>query len=291
MSNGLPSDNALQPTANPLRGLSAAELGRWTAFQSAMRALKVSVGLTVLLGVCSIAGAQDNLTAEDAFRKGVELSEARKYREAIPYFLVVYRAFPQSESALWNLGIASAEVGAHPEALKYWTALRAQSPNDWRVLAKLIQTHQALGDDASRDRARNALFALRKSAPPDADVSRSDAYCREQMLVGGRKVFVFETFEPKGEEMLFFEFIVVLSDGRTEDYRISLGSYDAINLIAWETGALPRDKRLYHLDWYQDKAHRTYAFYESQPTYDTVRAQVLDILNGRAKPISSTTVR
>jgi len=243
-----------------------------------------------MLCACSIGSTQDGLSAQDAFRKGVELSEARKYREAIPYYLVAYRAFPQSEGVLWNLGIASAEVGEHSEALKYWTALREQSPDNWRVLSKLVQTHQALGDNASRDRSRTALFVLRKSASPDADFLHSDVYCREQMSIGGRKVLAFETFEPKGERMVFFAFVVLSDDGK-EDYRISLGSYDFTNRIAWETGDLPRDKRLYHLDWYQGTAHRTYAFYESQPTYDTVRAKVLDVLDGRVKPVSSTTVR
>jgi hypothetical protein len=46
--------------------------------------------------------------------------------------------------------------------------------------------------------------------------------------------------------------------------------------------------RLYHLDLYRPKFHATYAFYEGQPAYETVRENVLAILSGKANPLSST---
>jgi tetratricopeptide (TPR) repeat protein len=251
--------------------------------------IRVAFLALILLG-CAYVHAQDRLSPEDAFRKGIELSEAKRFREAIPYYQIAYRAFPQSEGVLWNLGLATAEINEYSEALKYWSALRQHAPNNWRVRTKLIQAYQALGDTDARDRERTALFALRQSSPVDSDLARTESYCREQMVVAGRKILAFEVFEPKGERMVFFAFVVV-SDTDTEEFRISVGSYEFTNRVEWERGALPRDKRLYHLDQYRGPNHWTYGFYESQPPYETVRAQVVDILSGRMKPISSTTVR
>jgi hypothetical protein len=73
-----------------------------------------------------------------------------------------------------------------------------------------------------------------------------------------------------------------------EDYRISLGSYEGTNQVGWENGARPRSIRLYHLDLYRPKLHETYAFYEGQPSYETVRAAVISILAGESKAMSST---
>jgi tetratricopeptide (TPR) repeat protein len=251
--------------------------------------IRVVLLASILLG-CAYAHAQPALSPEDAFRKGIELSEAKRFREAIPYYQITYHAFPQSEGVLWNLGLATAEIKDFSEALKYWLRLRQHAPNNWRVRTKLIQAYQALGNTDARDRERAALFELRRSSPVDSELARTESYVREQMVIAGRKILAFEVFEPKGERMVFFAFVVV-SDTDTEDFRISLGSYEFTNRMEWERGALPRDKRLYHLDQYQGPNHWTYGFYESQPAYEHVRAQVVDILNGRIKPISSTTVR
>jgi tetratricopeptide (TPR) repeat protein len=260
-------------------------------YASVKRALRV-VGLCFLLATPGLSWAQDERTPEDAFKKGVELMESKKFKEAIGFFLVAYRAFPTAESVLWNLGLASAEVEDHRAALKYWSALREQDANDWRVIAKLIQAHQALSDFDARDRERAKLFALRKAPPADSDIARADVFCREQMVLSGRKVFAFEKFEPKGERMVFYEFVVVEDkDKDKEEFRISLGSYEATNRISWETGKLARDKRLYHLDRYQGPNHWTFGFYDAKPSYDKVRAQVVDILSGRTQPLSSTTAK
>lgn len=52
-------------------------------------------------------------------------------------------------------------------------------------------------------------------------------------------------------------------------------------------GKLESGERLYHLDLYRPKTHETYAFYAGKPTYETVRTEVMSILSGDAKPVSS----
>ena len=234
--------------------------------------------------------AQGTLTPQDAFEAGIEMAEAKKHREAIAFFLIANQAQPDSVGVLWNLGISSAEIGEHREALKYWQAFRKQRPQEWRGLAKLVQTYQALGDIAARDRERAALIEQYKNAPPQSDLGRTEMFCREQMVIAGRKVLGFEYFAPQGERRVFYAFIVVSeADGNQEDFRLSLGSYDATTQIAWEMGSLPRDKRIYHLDKYQGQNHWTYGLYEEPQSYEAVRTQVVEVLSGRAQVLSSTT--
>jgi len=230
------------------------------------------------------------LRAEDAFRRGVDLAESGHHEAAIPCLLIAYQTYSNSPSVLWNLGIAKAEVGNSADALKYWLAYRVVEPNDWRAYEKLIQTHQALGDVAARDKEREALFELRRQAVEGSEVRRAEHYCREQAKVGAQKLITFEVFEPHGERAIYY-FSAILKASGQENFRISLGSYEFTNRMAHESGNLPMDKRLYHLDRYDSAGHTTFAFYETRPTYEQFSTGVQGILSGTAQPLSSSKVK
>jgi hypothetical protein len=58
-----------------------------------------------------------------------------------------------------------------------------------------------------------------------------------------------------------------------------------------ETALLPQDKQLFHLDLVDPKPEggenvSIYQYYVGEPDYDTVRAKVMQILNGEAQPLS-----
>jgi len=243
--------------------------------------------VAVILLVSLTARGQD-VSAEEAFRRGADLAEAGKHAEAIPLFLVAHRASPDDPAILWNLGVSSSEVGNHAQALTYWNSYLAQRPTDWRAHAKLVQVYQALGEIQSRDAARSKLIAMRQSAEPSSELGQANMFCREQTTVTGRRVMVFETFEPTGDRKIFYTFYVLNSAGE-ESSRISLGSYELTNKIAWETGQLPRTKRLYHLDRYEGRNHATLGFFESLPSYDSIRSASLQAIEGKIQPLSSST--
>lgn len=230
------------------------------------------------------------LLAEDAFRRGADLAEAGHHQAVIPCLLIAYQTYSNSPEVLWNLGIANAEVGNSADALKYWLAYRVAEPNDWQAYAKLIQTHQALGDVAARDKEREALFELRRQAVEGSEVRRAVHYCREQAKVGSQKLLTFEIFEPRGERAVYY-FSAILNTSGKEGFRISLGSYEFTNRVAHESGNLPKDKRLYHLDRYDNVGHTTFAFYEFRPTYEQFSADVKGILSGTTKPLSGTRLK
>lgn len=217
------------------------------------------------------------MTPEAAFSRGAELASAGEHEAAIPFFERAATAYPHDQAVLWNLGIANAAIGAHEQALGYWSLYRQLYHADWRGRAKVIQAHQALGDLAARDREREALFSARAEVPADHDLRMADRYCREQAKVAGKTVFAFEYFEPKGSHPVFYSFSVV-DDAGYEVFAISLGSYQATNEIQWEMGTLPRSKRIYHLDRYDRNMHSTYAFFEEKPGYDELRRIVARIL-------------
>lgn len=225
---------------------------------------------------------------KEVFQRGVELSQQGKDKEAKEAFLQVYKSEPKDPAVLWNLGLASAALGEHLEALKFWNELRAVDPEDWPVRAKLVQTYQALGRWKERDREREELIKSWQAAPAGGDIRKATRFCREQVVLAGRKMFVFELFQPSGERKVYLRFIVTDEKGG-EDFHFSLGSYDTTTNIARELKEIPADKRLFHLDKYlRNGGHETYGFYVDQPPYETVRADVEKALSGATKPGSAT---
>jgi len=246
------------------------------------------LGLSVLFAASTCFADTD---PEAGFNKGVQLMGEKRYQEAMEQFESALGHNPDNPSVLWNLGVVAAEVGRHDKALEYWTRYRLVSPDDWQGIASLVQTRQALGDLASRDRARDEIFRLRASGK-NSDLNQAEFYIREQTVIGGRKVIVLEFFEPlKKDWAVFYAFLAVDNAGKPE-YRISLGSYETTNQIDRELGNLKEGERLYHLDGYFGKKHVTYRFYQAgkPPAYDAIRVHAVSIIADIEKKGSSPSI-
>jgi len=239
--------------------------------------------LLLLLAV-SASGQPASPTPEEQFSKAAAFMEKSQFTEAVPILEALAREY-ENEDIFWNLGLAETEIHANDKALNAWLEYRKVAPNDWRGRAKLVQAYQALGDPKARDEERAELVRLWEKGE-DADLRKEATFCREQIIEANRRVFVLEYFRPAGEYRVVYSFQVRAPGA--ENFHISLGSYDGTNQIGWESGTRPRSVRLYHLDLYRPKLHETYAFYDGQPSYETVRAAVMSILAGESKAMSST---
>jgi tetratricopeptide (TPR) repeat protein len=239
------------------------------------------------LTIASHASAEEHLTPEAAFQQGADLMEKRQFKEALQYLKKAEKAYPTSPGVLWNLGIANSELGNASEALTDWQKHRKAKPEDWKATAKVIQAHQALGDNRARDREIQGLYDLRARGK-DADLRKAQRFCREQFVVAGHRLFAFEYFEPQGERRLYYRFSVVDEASGRETSYISLGSYDLTTNVLRELGEISPKGRAYHLDRYEGDTHWTYAHFNEKQPYDVVRKMVVDILQGKAKPVSSS---
>lgn len=250
-------------------------------------ALTIALLLALSRHLTIAAEEPNKLTPEAAFKEAASLMQRGQHKEAIPYLERVQQEHPDNASVLWNLGIAQAEIGNHREAVKVWESYRKLAPNEWQPIAKLIQAYQGLGDTKARDETVKALYDLRK-ASPNSDVAKAERFCREQWVTPtGRKIFAFEYFDPKGARQKFFRFSVTDAAG-TEGFYISLGSYDDTTAISRELGEISKSDRMYHLDEYTKTGHKTYAFFKAKPEYDAVRTNVVNILEGKMKPVSGS---
>ncbi len=226
--------------------------------------------------------------AERAFKDANALLEQGKYAPALARYKEAQALAPGDPAILWNGGMAAFFAQEYSTAIAWWNQLKARDANDGRIRAKLVQAYQAAGRTADRDAERRDLLAWHKAGtlqglPPDR-------YCRDQFSYAGKQVFAYEHFALTGERALRYNFLVFSPNKDAPDFRVSLGSYKTTNDIARELGEIKPGQRLFHLDGYYEngRAHKTFGFFETEPTYDAVRVQVLRILDGKAKAGSSS---
>jgi tetratricopeptide (TPR) repeat protein len=224
-----------------------------------------------------------------AFKEGNALLEQGKYAPALARYKEAATRLPNDPAILWNGGTAAFFARDYATAIDWWNRLKTSEPNNWRVRAKLIQTYQAAGRKPERDAERRSLIALRNGGTIK-DLAAEERFCRDQFFHADKQVFAYEHFDLSGERALRYNFLVFTPGKDTLDFRVSLGSYKTTNDIARELGEIKPGQRLFHLDGYYEngRAHKTFGFFNTEPTYDTVRSQVLRILDGKARAGSSS---
>ena len=245
---------------------------------------------TVFLAAAERAPTQAEKDADAAFKAGNAFQTQGKFAEALAKYKEGLALAATDGGLLWNAGIAAQEVGELDTAVECWLKLRIVEPDNWRALAKLVQTLQAKGLTAERDAARKKLFELR-AVGKNADLAQQEKYCREQFSVDKQKVMVFEYFELRGEFAVKYAFFALDAEkDNAVKFKISLGSYETTNAIMKESGAIKNGDRAFHLDGYFDEGHlhKTYAVYTSEPSYDEVRKLAVEAISGKAPVLSSS---
>ncbi len=225
----------------------------------------------------------DGPTPEAAFKMAVTLASQGRYADALPLLERTDAAFPDVPNVLWNLGLVSAALDRHAKALGYWRQYRKLQPGDWRVIAKIVQEHQALNHLKERDATISELYDLRRTSK-DPAVRHAERYCREQFSVGGHKVLVFEYFEPSGERGVVLRFSLVDALTDAEQAYIAFGSNELEVQIGRELGQIGKGDRSYYLDFYEAGRVRTLALFQARPSYETLRARVTKELTGERRP-------
>jgi tetratricopeptide (TPR) repeat protein len=213
------------------------------------------------------------------------LAEEKKFEDAAMMFtksVELDSAFPNAQI---NAGQTFQKLGNHKESLKYYLVATKLVPFDWKVRCKLVQLYEALNMTTERDQIRDELYKLHASKNA-GDFAKEKFFCRDQFKVGEIEVMVFEYFVLEGEKAVRYSFNILKKDGGV-DYRISLGSYDSTTNYSREAGKIGPNDRLFHLDgYYPDRSHSTFGFFDNEPTYAEVKADVVKVLKGEKQPVS-----
>lgn len=210
---------------------------------------------------------------------------------------------PRDKDLLGNMGQLLQSQGDLAGAKSKFDAIVELDPADWRSIAKLVQLCEALGLKDERDRRRAALYELYALVDARHAMFYQDGarryYCRDQFEASGRHVMAFEYFDyavkpdPTNASWdlgVRYSFDVMKPDGEIA-YRITLGSYEEKNEEAKAAGEIAPDGRLFHLDGYFKNSVSEFARYSTEPTYDVVKAKVIEaIANPSATQLRASTL-
>lgn len=212
-----------------------------------------------------------------AHHMSMALAKQRRYDEAIALLEKLEIKEPAEIISIgWNLGQLNADAGHHEKALNYWKSLVIFEPRNMHLQSKIIQAHQALGQMSARDQAIERILSMYRNNDDPAYIRRN-MFCREQYRIGDWKILVFQYLDPGSKNQLFYRYTATDATGE-EKFRLSLGSYQSTTDFARQSGEIPSDARLYHLDFYEKTTHRTYGMFKTQPGYDELRGRTEKIL-------------
>jgi tetratricopeptide (TPR) repeat protein len=246
--------------------------------------------ILLILNTATLAQMADPVDPEVSFEAGNRAAQSGDFEEALEHYEASLEAGGKSPGLYWNAGNAAQRIGRGQEAIKYFSLLKEIEPTDYLTLSKLVQCYQELGQVEQRDKQRAELYELWKESGPDSEIRERGLFCRDQFSVGERPIMVFEHFELDSPRGVKYVFLVLLPDEEKEDYRLSLGSYDATNAFFHETEELDDNVRIYHLDGYYDGGakHSTFRFFEGLPDYDKLKSMVESAIAGDLKPMSGS---
>ena len=166
--------------------------------------------------------------------------------------------------------------------------LSGSNATAWELMLWITQ---AQGDLPRRDEALSRLKIAIGSAI-DPEVRRRQMLLRDRITGNGHVVVAADYFERAGYDFIRYQFTSI--EPRRDPQHGLLLRTDTATTDMWSSAALlPPSKRLFHLDLVEvmpdgDDNVTIYQYYVDEPGYDVVRAKVMEILRGEAKPISGT---
>lgn len=251
----------------------------------------------LVLLLCSNVWAQSEPSPqiERAFRDGNALLKKEQYAPALAQFRLVLKAMPNDPSALWNAGHAAFFARDYAAASAFFARLEKQEPNNGHLLAKRMQTAQAMGDLKTRDAARARLFALHRSGKDSTGYAAKASFCRDQFTIGKDNVLAFEYFvlQPrsgKAETPYLgrrYEFFVVGPDDKPK-MTIETG-WSALDVLPDGIYAPSAEMKAYYYDAYYPTgpwARQSFGLAPEEPSYEAAKQQVIAIASGKATPVS-----
>jgi tetratricopeptide (TPR) repeat protein len=251
-------------------------------------AIRLVVVLVFLVGRPPVARTQSGQDAADLDR-ATEMFDKGDLPAALARVEAVLARSPTDETALYRSAFLNFQLNNADAARGRLERLVKLSGSYFAAWELMVQVAQYQGDLARRDDAiERVKIAIRTAIDPDIRLKTS--FIRERIPVGDRAVMAVDYFARGGSDFTRYQF--GFGDPREEPEKGLLLRTDAYTTENWaDTALLPQDQQLFHLDLVDLKPEggdkvAIYEYYVGEPSYDVVRAKVLQILRGEVQPLS-----
>jgi tetratricopeptide (TPR) repeat protein len=243
--------------------------------------------IAALLVPVAIACAADEPVTQD---QALALFHEGKRQEALHAFDAIIAANPPDPSqALYAASLIDLQNGDWRSAKPYLQRLVKLRPASFQAWELMVQVYQAAADPEDCDLAIQSLEEAWRNAS-DPEIRSRVSFVRDRITGPKHTLIAQQMLETGGDTILRFLFQLADDTGNAS-HVIVVQSDDATNERWRENGTVPYGTVVYHLDSVENLANgqsvvRPYKFYLEPPDYDQVRALVVAILAGTAKPLS-----
>jgi tetratricopeptide (TPR) repeat protein len=222
---------------------------------------------------------------------GLAALEHGDYGAAMAFFSEYLSSSPNDLEARLDLGSAELGLKEFAAAVKEFHAVIAVEPDLWPAHLNLVLAYAELQDWSDFDQERALIKAARDKGAPGLDEQKGDLI--DVLHVGPKTYSVRAFYELYGRYHTRYVFLHFAEDGKLTDY-VQCESDDADQ--GFFKQAHPKEAavgaRSFSLDTYtiDDKgmSQGLIKFYsDGEPTYETVRADVLKVLTSKEKPAAS----
>lgn len=222
---------------------------------------------------------------------GLAYLKSNQFEKALASFQKVLDTDPGNATA--NLLAASAALNLFrgDGAVTYAENARRLAPDDWRVDTTLVTAYAVAGKTAERDAVRTKLVALHNS--PDApDAMKANGFLLDIFKVKNYRVETVQYFNPIGKFHTYYRFLVRSMAGkRLWQYELQSDDFAEKSWADAHPQQAAAGGRQYTLESDFGGAHVEYRLFSGSPSYDEVRAAVVDLLNGRKEPFPAETAK
>jgi tetratricopeptide (TPR) repeat protein len=275
----------IQPASIRLKAREGTQMATW-------RILRFGVLAVAALAMGStLQAAEAPPELQEMFSRANQLIEQKNYAEALPLLRDLALKAPDASGVFNNLGLVALRLGdreLQAQSLQRYLELRPDEPQS---MTRLMRAYQALGKVKERDAQRERIFTVWKALPA-AEKEKTRDYLRDEFDVGEVHIMVIEIFEPAAPMNILYRFEAE-DASRKPLYVFTLETGDSDTKFARERGTLRNDERIYSLDRYENNGqvsrHSTFGLMSKRPDYDAVRAMVVDAVEGRLRPVTSST--
>ncbi len=205
-------------------------------------------------------------------------------QQALALFKQAITEDPQSAPA--NLLAASAEIALYDgaDAVRYAERAEALEPDNWKVHTTLVTAYAMAGDAAHRD-AERAILRKDHDDPALPDARGTNGFLLDLFRVRDYRVEAIEYFKPLGKYNTYFRFIVRNAAG-ARVWTIEVNS-DSLNQASWSQAhpqQAAQGQRQYQIESAPGEAHVDYSTFSGMASYDSIKAQIVQIVNAQAGP-------
>ncbi len=217
------------------------------------------------------------------------LYQAGRQQEARIAAEQVLRKLPADIEALFVAIRIAQEQQRQDDAIRLTEQMVKHHPGMVPTWELATQVYQEAGDRDRRDMALRQLIDTQASSI-DRTLRGRPFVQRDRIIAHGRRLTVREHFDTASPDAILFLFLSEAEVPKPLNYLML--ATDSETTANWrEAGVIAPGKRAFHLDSVFTmpngrQARAMYAAWPDRPDYDTLRAKVLEIIKGDAKPMA-----